>query len=132
MPKPISRKMHGVAADYPYAVLTAAAPLLVGFKKDKTPSLLAYILGGTTLVSSLLTRYEAGAVKKMPFKTHLLLDKVAGVAALAAPWALGFAKNKKARNTFIGIGALALAVTLLTKSEEMGDAWDDDDRDVDY
>ena len=125
MPKPISRKMHGMAADYPYAALTAAAPLLMGFKKEKTPALLAYILGGTTLLSSLFTRYEAGAVKKMPFKAHLTLDAVSGVTALAAPWLFGFAKSKRARNTFLGIGALALAVTLLTQTDNLDEEDDD-------
>ncbi len=122
MPKPISRKMHGMAADYPYAALTAAAPLLMGFKKEKAPALLAYILGGTTLLSSLFTRYEAGAVKKMPFKAHLTLDAVSGVTALAAPWIFGFAKSKKARNTFLGLGLVALMVTLLTQTDNMEDA----------
>src|SRR4028119_2473833 len=122
MPKPISRKMHGMAADYPYAALTAAAPLLMGFKNEKAPSMLAYILGGTTLLSSLMTRYEAGAVKKMPFKAHLTLDTVAGATALAAPWVFGFAKTRRARNTFLGIGLLALTVTLLTQAENMEEA----------
>ena len=126
MPKPISRKMHGMAADYPYSVLTAAAPLLMGFKKEKTPALLAYIMGGTTLLSSLFTRYEAGAVKKMPFKAHITLDAITGATALAAPWLFGFAKSKKARNTFIGIGVLALAVTLLTQTENMEDEEDNE------
>lgn len=127
MPKPISRKMHGMAADYPYAALTAAAPLLMGFKKEKTPSMLAYILGGTTLLSSLFTRYEAGAVKKMPFKAHLTLDAVSGVTALAAPWLFGFAKSRKARNTFLALGGVALVVTLLTQTENMAEDGDDED-----
>lgn len=127
MPKPISRKMHGMAADYPYALLTAAAPLLLGFRKEKTPSLLAYILGGSTLLSSLFTSYEAGAVKKMPFKAHLALDAVSGITALAAPWLFGFSKNTRARNTFLGIGLLALAVTSLTEMENYEDEYDDED-----
>ncbi len=119
IPKPISRKMHGMAADYPYALIAAAAPFLMGFKKEKTPTLLTSILGGSTLIASLFTRYEAGAVKKIPFKAHLALDAVSGVAALAAPWLAGFSDSKRARNTFIGLGIIALTVMLLTQPQNL-------------
>ena len=121
MPKPISRKVHGFAADYPYAALTAAAPWLFGFKKEKVPTVFAAVLGGSTLLASLFTDYEAGAVRKLLFKAHLALDAAAGITALAAPWVLGFAKSKGARNTFLVLGLVALTVTLLTQTRNMDD-----------
>ena len=130
LPKPISRKMHGFAADYPYAALAAAAPFLVGFEQEKAPTLLASILGSSTLLASLFTRYEAGAVKKIPFKMHLALDAASGATALAAPWLFGFAKNKRARNTFLALGLVALTVTALTQTANMPDAQDLDNLDM--
>lgn len=58
-------------------------------------------------------------VKIIPFKAHLTVDAVAAITALSAPWLFGFAKNAKARNTFLAIGATLLTTGLLTKPEEM-------------
>ena len=118
MSKPISRPMHGVA-DYLYAAAIAAAPNLAGFEEEETATLLCRAAGGSTLLASLCTRYELGLLKVLPFKVHLLLDAVTGLAALGAPFLFGFANNARARNTFIGFGMLALIVGSLTQPDEM-------------
>ena len=58
-------------------------------------------------------------MKAVPFKTHLTLDVVTAIGCLSAPWLLGFSKDKKARNTFLAIGATLLATGLLTERKEM-------------
>jgi hypothetical protein len=118
MTKPISRQVHGIL-DYSAAPLVAAAPALIGFSQDKTPSVLSYVLGGGILALTACTRAEWGLVKSVPFKTHLTLDVVTALTSLSAPWLLGFSRNKKARNTFLAIGATLLATGLLSEREEM-------------
>ena len=118
MNKPISRQLHGVL-DYSASPLVAAAPALIGFSHDKTPSVLSYVVGGGILALTACTRAEWGLVKSVPFKTHLTLDVVTALTSLSAPWLLGFSKNKKARNTFLAIGATLLATGLLSEPEEM-------------
>jgi hypothetical protein len=118
MSKPISRQVHGIL-DYSAAPLVAAAPALIGFSDNKNASLLSYVLGGGILALTACTRAEWGLVKSVPFKTHLTLDLVTALTSLSAPWLLGFSKNKKARNTFLAIGATLLATGLLTEKQEM-------------
>jgi len=118
MSKPISRQLHGVL-DYSAAPLVAAAPAIIGFSQDKNPSILSYVLGGGILALTACTRAEWGLVKSVPFKTHLTLDVVTALTSLSAPWLLGFSRNKKARNTFLAIGATLLTTGLLSEPEEM-------------
>lgn len=119
MKKPISRLVHGVL-DYKYAASIAAAPEVLGFvDEEPTATLACRVLGIGTLLASIFTRYELGIVRVMPFKMHLLGDLLTGITALALPFALKFSDNARARNTFLGFGVLALAVSFLTQAEEM-------------
>jgi len=118
MSKPISRCQHAFT-DYSYIPLVASAPKLVGFTEEKTATTLCYVLSSSVLLSSLFTRAEWGVVRVLPFKAHLAFDALGGATALAAPWLFGFAKNWKARNTFIAIGVFGLLAGLLSEPEEM-------------
>ncbi|MBJ6109407.1 hypothetical protein JAO73_10305 [Hymenobacter sp. BT523] len=115
----IPRPLHGVA-DYLYVPTVAAAPALFGFAHARTPARLARLISGGVLASTLVTRAEWGVVKAMPYKTHLLLDFVSGLGAMALPWLAGFSRNRAARNTFLTIGAISVAAGLL--SGVLGDA----------
>ncbi len=118
MNQPITRVQHGFT-DYTYIPLVASAPYMVGFSENKTATTLCYVLSSTILTSALTTRAEWGVVKALPYKAHLVLDVVGGLAGLSAPWLFGFAKNRKARNTFIAAGLFGLLAGLLSKPEEM-------------
>jgi hypothetical protein len=118
MRQPITRKQHGIA-DYTYVPSVLSAPNLAHFADDTTPARLSRAFGATSLVNTLFTRAEWGLVKVMPFKAHLAVDAVSGVAALAAPWLFGFAKDRRARNAFLAMGITTLVVTLLSRPEEM-------------
>ena len=114
----ISRNWHGVA-DYTYVPVVMAAPNLIRFSSDSTPARLSRGFATASLVNTLFTRAEWGAVKLLPYKTHLAIDAISGVAALAAPWMFGFSRDHRARNTFLAMGVTALVVTLLSRPEEM-------------
>jgi hypothetical protein len=118
MNQPITRVQHGFT-DYTYIPLVASAPYMVGFSENRTATTLSYVLSSTILASSLVTRAEWGVVKVLPYKAHLVLDVVGGLAGLSAPWLFGFAKDRKARNTFIAAGLFGLLAGLLSKPEEM-------------
>jgi hypothetical protein len=118
MNQPINRVQHGFT-DYSYIPLVASAPYVVGFTHNKTATTLCYVLSSTILASSLTTRAEWGVVKVLPYKAHLVLDVVGGLAGLSAPWLFGFAKDRKARNTFLAAGLFGLLAGLLSKPEEM-------------
>lgn len=118
MNQPISRRQHAFT-DYSYVPLVAAAPDLVGFREERAATTLCYVLSSSVLVSSLFTRAEWGLVRVIPYKAHLAFDALGGLTALSAPWLFGFAKNRKARNTFLAIGVFGLLAGLLSKPEEM-------------
>ena len=118
--QPISRRAHA-ATDYSYVPAVAMAPELVGFDDDPLPANLARGFAGAIAVSTFFTRAEWGVVRVMPYKAHVTLDFAAGVAALAAPWAFGFADNPRARNTFVAMGVTGILVGLLSRPEEMED-----------
>jgi hypothetical protein len=42
------------------------------------------------------------------------VDKVLGVLLPAAPWILGFARDRRGRNLFLGLAAVSMVVTALT------------------
>jgi hypothetical protein len=116
--QPITRQAHG-AIDYAYANVVAVLPELAGFENEKKAAAVCRILAGGALTYSLLTKAEWGAVKLIPFKKHLMLDTSASIFAIAAPWLLGFAANKRARNSVWAIGLAGLAASLLTQPSEM-------------
>ena len=118
MEKLISRRQHAFT-DYSYVPLVAAAPDLVGFKEEKAATTLCYVLSTTVLVSSLFTRAEWGVIRVMPYKAHLAIDTLGGLTAFTAPWLFGFAKNRKARTTFLVMGVFGLLAGLLSKPDEM-------------
>lgn len=120
MQKPISRQMHGVM-DYAYAALITAAPELFKFKNEDAARILSRVVGGGVALTSLMTRYELGALRVLPFKAHLAADVVVGLGTLTAPWLLGFSDNKRARNTFVALGATSVLAGLLTEPREMED-----------
>lgn len=117
--KPISRIWHGILTDYPYIATVSSAPQLFGFEDEEKAALMTRLLAGGILASSIFTRAEWGWARVMPYKIHLLLDTLGGLTALSAPWALGFSKNARARNTFIAIGVFGLIAGLLSQPEEM-------------
>lgn len=41
-----------------------------------------------------------------------------GVFSAAAPWVFGFSRNKKARNTFLAIGALSILAGALSQQDD--------------
>ncbi len=111
--KLFSTKTHGVL-DYTSVVALLALPRTMGWSKPVTNILTASALG--TLVYSLLTRYELGARKVLPVKTHLGLDALSGLLLAIAPFV--FLREKQNVNTtLLGIGLFEISAALLTDRE---------------
>jgi hypothetical protein len=69
------------------------------------------------LASSLLTRYELGAIKVLPVKVHLLLDFLAGAFLCAAPFFLVSGENETMRIAMIVMGILEMGAAIMTQTE---------------
>ena len=119
MTQPITRQVHGIL-DYVFAAALVATPFVLSFAL----TLPAFVMWGFAVfetVVTLCTRAEWGLLKKIPYKTHLLLDAVGGVTLLALPWLLGFSGNVPALAAFSVFGLIALGAFALSKPEEMGE-----------
>jgi hypothetical protein len=112
-PKPLKPLPHGII-DYAMAGTLMAAPWLFGFSRNKKATTNAVISGAAVLGLSLMTRYPLGAVKKIPFSTHGVIETLAAVMTAAAPWTMGFAHNRSARLTHVLSGLATLGVVAVT------------------
>ena len=111
MRRPISPTAHG-AIDYTTVAATLAAPMLLNFPKRAAGA--AYALAGGYLALSALTDYPPALSRRVPLKAHGAADTLLGMAIPALPWMLGFARDRRARNFFLGLTGLTMAVTALT------------------
>lgn len=108
----ISTRIHGVI-DYVVGVILIAAPFLLGFADGTAAQWVPILLGVATIVQSLLTRYELGAVPLIPMPAHLGIDVGVGLILAASPWVFGFADRVYLPHLFFGV--LSLVVVALSQ-----------------
>lgn len=109
--KIITTRVHGVL-DYLVSLLLIAAPFMLGFADNTATMWVPIALGLASIVYSLLTDYELGAIRLLPMQTHLTLDSVHGIALAASPWILGFAERVYLPHLIVGL--LEIAVVILS------------------
>lgn len=98
----IPRFLHGVL-DYILGVLLFLIPALFEFLNVEPARNIFWILGGLTLLYSLLTAYELGVVNLIPFRGHLILDILGGCVLGASPWLFGFSERVFAPHVVVGL-----------------------------
>jgi len=100
--KMIPRNVHGLL-DYIVGALLIAAPWMFGFANDGPATLVPVVLGASALFYSLLTTYEWGVLRVIPFKVHLTLDVLSGAFLAASPWLFGFADRVYLPHLIVGL-----------------------------
>lgn len=110
----ISTRAHGVL-DYIVGVALILAPRIFGFADGGAAQRVPEILGIATIVYSLLTRYELGLIKVLPFRAHLTIDLVSGIFLALSPWLLGFADQVLAPHLIVGL--LEIGAVLMTRKD---------------
>lgn len=112
----LTARLHGLG-DYAAAVVLIVAPFVLRIDEQ---SLIAHwfsVAGGVGLIAySAITDYTFSAVKAIPFKVHLLLDSVAGIAFVLLPFALGL--DGVARIYMIVMGVGVLLVVAVTRTDD--------------
>ena len=109
--KPINSRTHGIL-DYVVGVALILAPTMLGFA-DGPERWVPVILGIGTIAYSLLTNYELGALRVLPFRAHLVIDAFSGVLLALSPWLFGFADRVYVPHLLLG--ALEIGVVLLSQ-----------------
>lgn len=112
--KIISPTNHGYL-DYATVVLFLLAPSLFGL--SGLPAMLAYGLAAVHLAVTLATDFPSGVVKIIPFTLHGWIERLVGPLLVLIPFILGFSDQEAARNFYVFIGIVIIAVGLLTDYE---------------
>lgn len=113
--KILSSKIHGFI-DYAAAAALIVAPFLVlPADAPVVATVLSVAAGIALIIYSLITDYSVSARKAIPFKLHLLIDFIAGVSFVAAPFVLGFEGVTKFY--FLVMGGAVILVVLLTDND---------------
>jgi hypothetical protein len=115
----IPSEVHGVI-DYVTAGTLVALPRIMGWRGAVRGLMTG--AGMATMAYSLLTRYELGLIKLIPFKMHLAMDAMNGVMMAAAPLVMRD-EEPEVIATMIGIGAMELAITAMSDPEPFRDDW---------
>jgi hypothetical protein len=100
--KVINTRTHGVL-DYLVGALLMLAPFLFGFNTGGPEQWVPITLGAGAILYSLLTNYELGLFKLIPFRVHLTLDMLSGIFLAASPWLLGYADQVWVPHVLVGL-----------------------------
>lgn len=111
--KVISSRVHGIL-DYLVGIILIASPWLFGFADGSAKMSIPIILGVGALAYSIITKYELGIFRLIPFKIHLIFDALSGVLLAASPWLFGFADEVYVPHLVFGL--LEMVVVMLTQS----------------
>lgn len=108
--RPISPRAHGVL-DYVTGATLVAAPSVLGLDGTRAGRALR-AAGATHTGYSVLTKYQLGAVRVLPFRAHLALDGVGAVGLAASPWVFGFSSERRRRRRGVRRRSLGLRAWL--------------------
>ena len=111
MNKPITPRAHGML-DYATAGATAVLSRALGFSPPAARTASLWAAGYSAL--SALTNYPLALKRAVPFRAHGAMDAMMAPLIPALPWLLGFARDRRARNFFLGLAAVTVVVTALT------------------
>src|SRR4051794_16143563 len=107
--KIISRRTHGIL-DYVVGLLLILSPKIFGFDTGGIESRLPVILGIAAIVYSLVTNYELGFLKFLPFRVHLALDVISGLLLATSPWTFHFADRVWVPHFVLGLIELGAVI----------------------
>jgi hypothetical protein len=106
----LSTSIHGIA-DYAVGLVVLLLPYF--YDMHGTPKTILLLLGGSALVYSLLTDYEFGLLRIIPFRSHLGLDMLFAALMIAASMLVSLPQSS--RVVVAGLGVLAILVVVLTR-----------------
>jgi hypothetical protein len=110
--KKLSTRAHAIL-DYVVGGAMMTLPRMMGWSPRVTRHFTA--AGGGTMVYSLMTKYELGALRVLPMKAHLAMDAVSGAALIGSDLMLED-KDRAARAALIGAGVFEIVVAVMTKT----------------
>ena len=111
----ITKEIHAYL-DYPVAIGLIIMPFILGLGSLNPLAMwLSVVTGIAALVLTILTDHHLGLIRVLPYKLHLTVDFMVGLAFVAIPFILGFAGLEAAY--YWVIGATVLVVVGLHKAD---------------
>jgi hypothetical protein len=114
----LSSRMHGIL-DYIVGAALLLAPEIFGFSDvGGAAVMIPRIIGVLILVQGILTRYELGVIKVLPFSLHVGIDYVVGIFLAGSPILFGF--SDQPTNVWLPhvlFGAFIFFSTLFTETQ---------------
>jgi hypothetical protein len=104
---------HGLA-EYGIGALSILAPFLFSFDSN-TASAVSILIGAAIIVLGFVTEAPTGVVRNLPIASHVVLDYVASLVILVAPFVFGFTDDAAATAYFILVGVGYLLLTIATR-----------------
>lgn len=90
IPRFVTKSMHAIL-DYPVALSLIILPFVLGLGGSHPLALwLAVSAGVAALILTVFTDHKLGLVRIIPYKIHVAVDLLVGLAFLLAPFAFGF------------------------------------------
>jgi hypothetical protein len=113
-PKPISSRTHAIL-DYLTVAKMLAIPRILGARPAVTSAVTALAL--TKLAYAMLTDHEGGIIRKIPLRTHLMLDAAGGAGLIAVPFLLD-EDNDIVTWSLVALGLFDIAAAPMTQTNE--------------
>lgn len=108
-PMKINSKIHGVI-DYLVVIFLWLSPSI--FNLPEVTAIFTYVIGGIHLTLTVLTKYELGIFKVIPYKIHGWIELIVSIVLFGVAFFLGSEEGDLSRNFYIGF-ALAVFLTWL-------------------
>ncbi|MEH6740492.1 MAG: hypothetical protein V7695_18405 [Sulfitobacter sp.] len=103
--------------DYPVALGLIIMPFVFGLGAENTLALwLSVITGVAAFILTVFTDHHLGLVRVLPYKLHLMVDFLVGIAFMLAPSILGFSGLDATYYWFLG--ATVLIVVALDNTQD--------------
>ena len=107
-PRFITKSIHAYL-DYPVALGLMAMPFLFGLGQGNILAFwLSIATGIAAFVLTVLTDHHLGIIRVLPYRLHLAVDGLVGIAFVVAPLALGFSGIEFWYYMVLGLTVLAV------------------------
>jgi SPW repeat len=117
----ISSRTHGFI-DYAMGILLIAAPWLLGFADGTAAQWVPVVLGIVMLGQAVMTDYELGLMRVIPFSVHLAMDFALGILLAASPWLFGFSGRVYWPHLILGLAEIGVAAMTTRRTVTVGSA----------
>lgn len=116
--KILNPRLHGIL-DYVAASALIVAPFILGL--SGLALWLSAAAGVALILYSLVTDYGPGIARIIPFRVHLVIDTVAGVTFVVAPFVVGWSGLVAAYYVVMGAGVLLVVAVTSANPENATD-----------